>query len=131
MLKHLGGVKTTEGKCIVFPNQHQHRVKHFFPKDPTKNAVRKILVFFFVDPKKPIVSTSDIDNQRRDVAISSALPLAKKITFPVLIEHVIPFLPLMTRKQAEEERVKLMDHRKFKRSKDNEEVERPFSLCEH
>ena len=127
----MGNVKTTEGKCIFFPNTHQHRVRHFFPKDPTEVATRKILVFFFVDPEKPIVSTSNIDNQRRDTAISNAFPLVKKLPYPILIKEIIPFIPLMSKAQAEEVREQLMESRKYKRDEQNELYEREFSLCEH
>lgn len=34
----LGSVETIQDQCIAFPNTNQHRMKHFFPLDPTKPA---------------------------------------------------------------------------------------------
>jgi hypothetical protein len=51
----LGKVITQENRCIIFPNIYQHRVAPFQLKDPTQLGVRKILVFFLVDPSIRII----------------------------------------------------------------------------
>ncbi|KAG2374095.1 hypothetical protein C9374_011174 [Naegleria lovaniensis] len=132
LFNYLGCVETKQDRCIVFPNTYQHRVKHFFPLDPTKVAKRKILVFFVVDPDKKIISTSDVDVQRRDFLFNRYLILTKLLPAEVVLNNIIGFLPHMTRKQAEEERSGLMKERKFHVQHENEETfEREFSLCEH
>nr|CAG4707870.1 unnamed protein product [Naegleria fowleri] len=132
LFRYLGRVETKQDLCIVFPNTCQHRVRHFFPLDPTKVAKRKILVFFVVDPFKPIVSTSDVDVQRRDFLTNRCLILSKILPVEVVVNNIVCFLPHMTRKQAEEERAALMKERKYHVKQENEEkFEREFSLCEH
>jgi hypothetical protein len=43
-------VDTPEGRCLVFANHLQHRVKKFFNAAKSEMGVRKILCFFLVDP---------------------------------------------------------------------------------
>ena len=127
----LGSVETKQGRCIVFPNTNQHRVRHFFLDDSTKPAVRKILVFFLVDPKKPIISTSDVDIQRKDFLMNRCFSLAKLIPLEV-VGRIVQYMPHMTLQQAQEEREELMKERKYHIQQENEETyEREFSLCEH
>ncbi|KAL9656387.1 hypothetical protein ABK040_005153 [Willaertia magna] len=145
MFRNLGSVETKEGRCIAFPNTLQHRVRHFFPIDPTKPAIRKILVFFVVDPKNPIVSTEDVAIQRLDHLLSKYFVLAKKIPLHILYKSILPFLPHFTLEQAKWYRKELMAARKYKIIEDNKEYEketpeeeevdvyeeREYSLCEH
>ncbi|KAG2374372.1 hypothetical protein C9374_010942 [Naegleria lovaniensis] len=134
----LGSVETKQDRCVAFPNTNQHRVKHFFPTDPTKPAIRKILVFFLVDPENPIVSTRDVDVQRLDHLLNRYLILCKIIPFHLLRNNILQFLPHMTLKRAQQCRLDLMDQRKYHLQEENEEYEqvyskeeRLYSLCEH
>lgn len=98
----LGGIKTTEDKCIVFPNFMQHQVSKFELIDKTKRGVRKILVFFLIDPSNPILSTKDVAPQSE-----------------------------MSLEDAKVYRELLMFERKFEISDQNSFYERGWSLCEH
>ena len=50
LVENLGSVVTKEGRCLAFPNIYQHCVAPFRLEDPTRAGVRRILVFFLVDP---------------------------------------------------------------------------------
>jgi hypothetical protein len=52
-----GFVTCQENRCIAFPNTMQHRVAPFQLEDETKPGIRKILVFFLVDPNERVLST--------------------------------------------------------------------------
>lgn len=113
-----GFVKTSNNKCITFPNILQHHVKPFELTDKTKPGHRRILVFFLINPLNKIISTSNVapqqinwysEENRKNVSSNT-------ITF----------------NQAKQYRLELMDERKnymFKLS--DEKYEREFSLCEH
>ena len=128
---HLGYVETKEDRCLVFSNEPQHRVRHFFPIDPLKPAVRKILVFFLVDPTKKIVSTRNVQVQRMDYLLDNYLSLVKKMPFHILFNNIMVFIPHFTLREAKANREALMSQRKFYKDEDNVEFEREFSLCEH
>lgn len=64
MNQHIGSVITKSGRMIAFPNLYQHKVAPFKLTDPSKNGIRKILVFFLVDPATYIPSTSSIPPQQ-------------------------------------------------------------------
>jgi hypothetical protein len=59
-VQHLGPVTTNENDCIVFPNFVRHKVSKFRLLDPSRPGVRKILLFWLVDPNKRILSTADV-----------------------------------------------------------------------
>jgi len=61
---NLGKIRTEEDLCLVFPNFLQHQVSDFTLTDNTKPGTRNILVFFLIDPSKPILSTKDIKKQQ-------------------------------------------------------------------
>ncbi|KAL9652002.1 hypothetical protein ABK040_000343 [Willaertia magna] len=131
MFDLLGSVETKEGKCIVFPNTNQHRVRHFFPIDPSKPAIRKILVFFLVDPEKPIISTKDVEPQQLPILLSKYFILVKIFPIHLLYNNILKFLPHFTLEEAKNYREELMKARKYYKDENNEDYERPFSLCEH
>ncbi|KAL9652012.1 hypothetical protein ABK040_000353 [Willaertia magna] len=131
MFDLLGSVETKEGKCIAFPNTNQHRVKHFFPIDPSKPAIRKILVFFLVDPEKPIISTKDVELQQLPILLSKYFILVKIFPIHLLYNNILKFLPHFTLEEAKNYREELMKARKYYKDENNDEFERPFSLCEH
>ncbi|KAF0980401.1 hypothetical protein FDP41_013615 [Naegleria fowleri] len=128
--RNLGAIETKEDRCIVFPNRNQHRVRHFFPKDPSLPAIRKILVFFVVDPKHPIISTKNVDIQRFDFLMNKYFILNKILPFHIVYK-ILNFFPHMKKAEALKYREDLMNQRKFFINAQNEEIEREFSLCEH
>eukprot|EP00755_Sulcionema_specki_P030555 Sspe_Gene.1976::Locus_669_Transcript_1_1_Confidence_1.000_Length_2220::g.1976::m.1976 len=99
----LGEVSTPEGRCIVFPNDLQHRAQPFQLVDHTKPGVRKMLVFFVVDPANPILATDQVPRQQG----------------------------IMSHEEALKNRELLMEARRNYVVAQNEEYEEEISLCEH
>nr|KAJ3418002.1 hypothetical protein HK105_000492 [Polyrhizophydium stewartii] len=128
--EELGALEAKLGRCIVFPNVHQHRVEPFELADPTRPGFRKILVFFLVDPTKRIVSTAHMAPQQQGwhEAGLRATPLP-----PELWPLVTPHIPgTMTLDNAKDLRLKLMSERTEVQSAVNDEVfSQRFTLCEH
>lgn len=60
MVQPLDGINTKQDRCIVFPNIYQHQVQPFELEDKTRPGSRQILVFFLIDPQKPILSTTNV-----------------------------------------------------------------------
>eukprot|EP01124_Arcella_intermedia_P019944 TRINITY_DN2731_c0_g3_i1.p1 TRINITY_DN2731_c0_g3~~TRINITY_DN2731_c0_g3_i1.p1 ORF type:complete len:325 (+),score=88.55 TRINITY_DN2731_c0_g3_i1:439-1413(+) len=129
----LGYEETIEDRCLVFPNLYQHRVRPFRLLDPSKPGVRKILVFFLVNPGQPILSSSR-------VPLQSAAMLAEMLKwclgplglFPELYERIAAYLEIMSWEEAKQSRKALMKERKRITESSNEHFfERLFSLCEH
>nr|KAJ3415720.1 hypothetical protein HK105_001437 [Polyrhizophydium stewartii] len=129
-VEELGALEAKLGRCIVFPNVHQHRVEPFELADPTRPGFRKILVFFLVDPTKRIVSTAHMAPQQQDwhEAGLRATPLP-----PELWPLVTPHIPgTMTLDNAKEVRLELMNKRTDVQSVVNNQVfGQRFTLCEH
>lgn len=135
MNEHLGQIKAIEGKCVVFPNTYQHRVKPFELLDPSRPGDRKILVFFLVDPEKRILSTRDVFSSSLRM-IQDELNQAFHGVFPAnspIIEQIAYHLPqYIDLKSAKSYRESLMRVRKYYIDEQNAEIfEREFSLCEH
>jgi hypothetical protein len=104
LVQNIGNVTCIQGRSLCWPNTLQHQVQNFSLKDPKKPGVRKILVFFLVDPNVRIVSTVDIPRQKSYV----------------------------TREMANQIREDLMHERKYFTDEHTKKCyERDFSLCEH
>ncbi|CAK5263957.1 unnamed protein product [Mycena citricolor] len=58
LIQDVGSVQTKSGHCIAFPNVYHHRVSPFKLIDASKPGVRRILVFFLVDPTRRIPSAT-------------------------------------------------------------------------
>eukprot|EP00029_Vermamoeba_vermiformis_P014744 TRINITY_DN9858_c0_g1_i1.p1 TRINITY_DN9858_c0_g1~~TRINITY_DN9858_c0_g1_i1.p1 ORF type:complete len:592 (-),score=160.43 TRINITY_DN9858_c0_g1_i1:66-1841(-) len=136
LVQPLGGVLTEQGRCIVFPNLYQHKVKSFKLADPKKPGHRKILCFFLVDPATPVLSTARVPPQQaewfrmevdnNDGTLFDNLP--NEIREMIMKQNDWP----MSLDAAKKHREELMKERKFFFATNNEEIfERPFSLCEH
>ncbi|KAL1745925.1 hypothetical protein HDZ31DRAFT_81609 [Schizophyllum fasciatum] len=63
-VQDVGSVATKERRCIAFPNLYQHKVAPFKLEDPTKPGLRKILVFFLVDPTRQVPSATTVPPQQ-------------------------------------------------------------------
>lgn len=102
----LGKVEGLNGRLIVFPNSHVHRVTNLrnISTESGAQSKRRIIVFFLVNPMKRILSTREIPPQQKEAGGS------------------------MTREQAMEFRLELMRERKFKKQDWNV---RTIELCEH
>lgn len=98
----LGQYKAQTGRCLVFPNCFQHRIAPFSLTDPEKPGSRETLVFFLINPKKPILSTASV--------VSSGLT-----SFAEAVRY----------------RELLMFERKMAVDDQKNYFERGFTLCEH
>lgn len=135
----LGDVNTNENRCLAFPNVYQHQVQPFELVNKSKGGERKILVFFLVDPKRNVISTSSVPPQQQDwflQELKEELRLSKTC-FSWLAEDTINRIvnlmdfPLSLEK-ATEYREQLMSERKYFTNENNDKLfEREFSLCEH
>ncbi|RLN86472.1 hypothetical protein BBJ28_00004694, partial [Nothophytophthora sp. Chile5] len=134
LVQVLGAVQTTQGRCVVFPNSHQHQVQPFELEDPSKPGVRKILAFFLVDPENPVPSTSVIPPQQQEWLEMTQQPLMKKLKLVETVEDTVRSMLGcgMSMEEAEEYRLKLMAERAAPEDEDDDyESDCYFSLCEH
>jgi len=65
-VQELGGVETSEGRLLTFPNILQHCVGPFRLADPTKPGHRKIVALFLVDPNIKVISTAHVPCQQQE-----------------------------------------------------------------
>lgn len=131
----LGKVATRQGLGLAWPNIYQHRVSPFRLLDPSKAGHRKILAFFLVDPKRKIPSTTDVSPQQAhwyEKAVAEAGSRSRRLP-PELANVIAGHVDnAMSRKEAEEYRLALMDERSvFVRQNDVVVYQREFNLCEH
>lgn len=107
-LSPLGMVETLDGRLIVFPNSHVHKVtmmkKVLTQVDESEISRRRIIVFFLVNPEKRIISTREVEPQQEEVG------------------------GFMTREEAFRHRLNLMEERKYTKQDWNV---REIELCEH
>ena len=70
-VRPLGTVKTPAGRAMVWPNSHIHKVSNMDSIDG-KDATRRILVFWLVNPEAPIVSTANVPKQQGSISLANA-----------------------------------------------------------
>ncbi|KAF8601423.1 hypothetical protein BDV93DRAFT_524809 [Ceratobasidium sp. AG-I] len=113
-VQHLGSVSTSQHRCIAFPNTYQHQVSAVKLTDRTKPGHRKILALFLVDPALQKPSTTTVPPQQQDwrLKATAANPALRERFAPEII-NLIDSLGdgTMSRKEAEEYRLELMDER--------------------
>ncbi|KAF8207053.1 hypothetical protein K438DRAFT_1904759 [Mycena galopus ATCC 62051] len=115
-VQDIGSVETKAGRCIAFPNIYQHRVSPFKLTDKTKSGVRKILVFFLIDPTFSILSATNIPPQQLEVVrdiLRSQGPSSRLALLPVeLLDYIARLVPgVKSRAEAEAIREELMEER--------------------
>ncbi|KAJ7205164.1 hypothetical protein GGX14DRAFT_644910 [Mycena pura] len=138
-VQDIGSAETKAGRCIAFPNIYQHRVSPFRLADPSKPGVRKILVFFLVDPTTMIWSTDNVPPQQlelvQDTLTSEALNRSSRLALlPVeLLHRIARLVPgVKSRAEAEAIREELMEERSIMIESVNKEYfAREFNMCEH
>uniref|UniRef100_A0A7M5VC04 DUF4246 domain-containing protein n=1 Tax=Clytia hemisphaerica TaxID=252671 RepID=A0A7M5VC04_9CNID len=79
----LGHFPTKEGYIMIFPNCHIHKIAKFVNESKTKAASRRIVVFFFVNPEKKIISTREVAPQQGVIRARSA----KKFRLDLMTER--------------------------------------------
>lgn len=65
-LQEIGSVLTRQGCALFIPNVYQHRAGPLQLVDKTQPGHCKIIALFLVDPKIPIISTSNVPPQQHD-----------------------------------------------------------------
>jgi hypothetical protein len=133
LVQEIGYITSMDGRCIAFPNIYQHLVRPFSLEDETKMGHRKILVFFLIDPKKTILSTSDVPPQQKEWMIKEMIKF-KVFDFPnEIISLICDYLEFpIGLEETKKDREELMKERKFLQSNvDKSHFLREFSLCEH
>lgn len=70
-VRPLGRLKTPANRVIVFPNSHIHRLSSMYSSDGN-DAVRRIVVFWLVNPERPIVSTANVSPQQEVMTLDEA-----------------------------------------------------------
>lgn len=132
--EYLGQIVAEEGKCITFPNYLQHRVTPFQLKDESKPGIRKILVFFLIDPDDSILSTKDVPIQQNYVIKQKLNNIfdEKKNVHQRVRDNIYDKIDAITFEEAKKHREALMFQRKYYVDEINKNIfEREFSLCEH
>ncbi|KAF8601419.1 hypothetical protein BDV93DRAFT_475553 [Ceratobasidium sp. AG-I] len=134
-VQHLGSVSTSQHRCIAFPNTYQHRVSPFKLVDKTKPGHRKILALFLVDPALHKPSTTTVPPQQQDWRLNAiaANPVLNERFAPEIINWIDSLGDgTMTRKEAEEYRLELMDERTaFVQKNTDRQFSMGFNMCEH
>lgn len=78
----LGRVATPEGRLVVFPNSHIHKLSALSVAAGASEARRRVIVFWIVDPDVTIPSTRDVPAQQgvlpREEALSVRLDLMEE-----------------------------------------------------
>jgi hypothetical protein len=70
-VRPLGCLKTPANRVIVFPNSHIHRLSSMCSSDGA-DATRRIVVFWLVNPERPIVSTANVPPQQGVISLDDA-----------------------------------------------------------
>jgi hypothetical protein len=70
-VRPLGCLKTPANRVVVFPNSHIHRLSSMYSSDGN-DAVRRIVVFWLVNPERPIVSTANVSPQQEVMTLDEA-----------------------------------------------------------
>lgn len=151
LCQNLGSVTCLQGRTVAWPNTLQHQVQDFELVDPTKPGIRRILVFFLVDPAVRVLrygivcvktkrslfhpqSTAFVPPQQQDWFTEFAVN-----------NKIIPGMPRdvqgliasqnewhFPHEKALQVRLDLMEERKFLQSANTAaRFERQCSLCEH
>ncbi|KAF7328873.1 hypothetical protein MVEN_02517000 [Mycena venus] len=140
LIQDLGAVVTKAGRALSWPNIFQHCVSPFELADPSKPGHRKILAFFLVDPTKdPIVSATDVPPQQAEWAGEAFEEACRDPTSVLgvlpqelrdLVKDRFP-TTVMTLKEAEAYRLRLMKERTSSVKSHAREYIRTFNMCEH
>ncbi|KAF8601420.1 hypothetical protein BDV93DRAFT_475556 [Ceratobasidium sp. AG-I] len=134
-VQDLGSVVTSQHRCIAFPNNYQHQVSPFELVDKTQPGHRKIVALFLVDPALRKPSTTTVPPQQQDWRLNAtaANSILKERFAPEIINWIDSLGDgTMSRKEAEEYRLELMDERTVFVEKNTERVYSVgFSMCEH
>lgn len=140
----LGQVSTPAGRCLAFKNSLQHRVEMLWNSSDSETALRKVLVFWLVDPDRPIISSADVPPQQWErlmPLIAHSLyrqwrPRGRNLQLRTsCVKLILEFARWgLTLEEALAHRLQLMEHRKFSEVVNGQftaRIVREYSFCEH
>ncbi len=115
LVQGFGSVRTSNGRCLCFPNVLQHRVHPFGLDNPTLPGRSRVLVFMLVDPHVRIRGTGDVPPQqpawfRAELSIVRRFRSLPLRAFGVLISFMDA---CMSREEAVRQRLELEAERTF------------------
>ncbi|MCA9712283.1 MAG: DUF4246 family protein, partial [Myxococcales bacterium] len=67
-----GSLGTPAGRLLVFPNSHIHQLSAMRAGGGAKEATRRVIVLWLVDPERPIVSTREVRPQQGTMSLADA-----------------------------------------------------------
>ncbi|KAK7026592.1 hypothetical protein R3P38DRAFT_2527659 [Favolaschia claudopus] len=135
----IGSIATTAGRALAWPNIYQHRVAPFRLLDAKKPGHRKILAIFLVDPSiEPIPSATNIPPQQKGWILDALMDgqtdpqsLLSRLPPEVLSLIVENLDTVVTRAEAEQYRLELMQERTGFIKNQADEYSYVFNMCEH
>ena len=68
----LGYFPTEQDYLLVFPNCHIHKIAKMINTSQNEKASRRIVVFFFINPEKKIISTREVPPQQDVISLRAA-----------------------------------------------------------
>jgi len=68
----VGTLGTPAGRLLVFPNSHIHQLSAMQAGGGAKQATRRVIVFWLVNPERPIVSTREVRPQQGTMSLADA-----------------------------------------------------------
>lgn len=71
----LGSLETPEGRLLVFPNSHIHKLSTLSLAAGAAEGTRRVIVFWLVDPGVQIPSTADVAPQQGSISHEEALAI--------------------------------------------------------
>ncbi len=71
----IGSLDTPEGRLLVFPNSHIHKLSELSLAADAAEGRRRVIVFWIVDPSAPIVSTREVAEQQAVMSREEALAI--------------------------------------------------------
>jgi len=71
----VGSVETPAGRLVVFPNSHIHKLGQLSVAAGATEAIRRVIVFWLVDPSVTIPSTRDVPAQQGVIPHDEALAI--------------------------------------------------------
>jgi hypothetical protein len=71
----LGSVATPQGRIVVFPNSHIHKLSALSVRSGAAEARRRVIVFWLVDPSVTLTSTREVPPQQGVIPHEEALKI--------------------------------------------------------
>ncbi|ORY47232.1 hypothetical protein BCR33DRAFT_714994 [Rhizoclosmatium globosum] len=111
-----GQIEALQNRCVVFPNNLQHKVEDFELEDKSRPGHRKMLAFFLIHPDHKIFSTADVGIQQVDwlaEELYESCGFGKKLPLEVVRQIALFTGAVMTEKEARDVAYQVADERKY------------------